>query len=169
MVALSMSKILQALALCLVTFIGVGASQAEVVYVPRAVQVTGPVYAIVGPLGQRSQANAGLNANYGFVLTATGVILIDSGASAFSAALLAQAVKMVTQADPLGSEHGLARPPMAGKWLFCRPRGRNSRLGRHCQDPAKIRGATDGKLAAIFSRAIAVHRATSCQQGARRA
>lgn len=96
MVALSMSKILQALALSLVTFIGVGASQAEVVYVPRAVQVTGPVYAIVGPLGQRSQANAGLNANYGFVLTANGVILIDSGASAFSAALLAQAVKMVT-------------------------------------------------------------------------
>ncbi|WP_396430461.1 MBL fold metallo-hydrolase [Limnohabitans sp.] len=96
MVALSLSKILQALALSLVTFIGVGASQAEVVYLPRAVQVTGPVYAIVGPLGQRSQANAGLNANYGFVLTANGVILIDSGASAFSAALLAQAVKMVT-------------------------------------------------------------------------
>jgi len=68
----------------------------EAVYVPRAVQVAGPVYAIVGPLGQRSLANAGLNANYGFVLTAQGVILIDSGASSHSAALLARAVKAVT-------------------------------------------------------------------------
>lgn len=82
-----------------VAFVAVGAyaqSVTETPYVPKAVQVTGPVYAIVGPLGQRSQANAGLNANYGFVVTASGVILIDSGASVHSAALLAQAVKAVT-------------------------------------------------------------------------
>lgn len=71
-------------------------SVAESPYAPQAVQVKGAVYAIVGPLGQRSQANAGLNANYGFVITPSGVLLIDSGASAHGAALLAQAVKTVT-------------------------------------------------------------------------
>lgn len=65
-------------------------------YKPAPQQVADSVYAIVGPLGQRSEANAGLNANYGFVVTANGVILIDSGASAHSAARLEQAVKTVT-------------------------------------------------------------------------
>jgi glyoxylase-like metal-dependent hydrolase (beta-lactamase superfamily II) len=69
---------------------------AEPVYVPQAVQVKDNVYAIVGPLGQRSRVNAGLNANYGFVVTAQGVILIDSGASAHSAAMLEKAVRVVT-------------------------------------------------------------------------
>ena len=68
----------------------------EPVYEPKAQLVADKVYAIVGPLGQRSQANAGLNANYGFVVTDKGVILIDSGASAHSAALLENAVKAVT-------------------------------------------------------------------------
>ena len=68
----------------------------EQLYTPKAQPVTGNVYAIVGPLGQRSEANAGLNANYGFVVTAQGVALIDSGASAHSAALIEQAVKAVT-------------------------------------------------------------------------
>lgn len=69
----------------------------EPVYVPKAERVTDNVYAIVGPLGQRSQANAGLNANYGFVVTPQGVILIDSGASAYSAAKLEKAVAQVTK------------------------------------------------------------------------
>lgn len=69
---------------------------AEPVFVPRATQVTGNVYAIVGPLGQRSEANAGLNANYGFVITAKGVILVDSGASARSAAMLEKAIRQIT-------------------------------------------------------------------------
>jgi hypothetical protein len=60
--------------------LGFSAVSAEPVFVPRPIQVSGNVYAIVGPLGQRSEANAGLNANYGFIVTATGVILIDSGA-----------------------------------------------------------------------------------------
>lgn len=75
---------------------GFGASAAEPIYSPRAVKVVDNVFAIVGPLGQRSQANAGLNANYGLVVTETGVILIDSGASAHSAALLEKAAKEVT-------------------------------------------------------------------------
>jgi glyoxylase-like metal-dependent hydrolase (beta-lactamase superfamily II) len=69
----------------------------EPLYTPKAQQVTGNVYAIVGPLGQRSEANAGLNANYGFVVTGQGVVMIDSGASAHSAAMLEKAVKAVTQ------------------------------------------------------------------------
>ena len=76
--------------------LGGGAHASEPVFVPRAVQVTPQVYAIVGPLGQRSAANAGLNANFGFVVAATGVILIDSGASAYSAAMLEKAIKEVT-------------------------------------------------------------------------
>jgi glyoxylase-like metal-dependent hydrolase (beta-lactamase superfamily II) len=76
--------------------IGLSAFGTEQLYVPKAVKVTDNVYAIVGPLGQRSEANAGLNANYGFVVSASGVILIDSGASAHSAALLDKAVKAVT-------------------------------------------------------------------------
>jgi glyoxylase-like metal-dependent hydrolase (beta-lactamase superfamily II) len=65
-------------------------------YQPEAVAVAPGIYAIVGPLDQRSEANAGLNANYGFIETPTGVILVDSGASDFAAALLEKAVKQVT-------------------------------------------------------------------------
>jgi glyoxylase-like metal-dependent hydrolase (beta-lactamase superfamily II) len=82
-------------ALMLFSF-GLSAVGSEQVSVPRAVKVAENLYAIVGPLGQRSEANAGLNANYGFVVTASGVILIDSGASSHSAAMLEQAVKAVT-------------------------------------------------------------------------
>jgi glyoxylase-like metal-dependent hydrolase (beta-lactamase superfamily II) len=65
-------------------------------FVPKAQLVVDKVYAIVGPLGQRSVANSGLNANYGFVVTDQGVILIDSGASAHSAAMLEKAIAQVT-------------------------------------------------------------------------
>lgn len=82
------------LAICMT--IGLSGHASEPVFVPKAVQVVANVYAIVGPLGQRSEANAGLNANYGFIVAEQGVILIDSGASAYSAALLANAVKAVT-------------------------------------------------------------------------
>jgi glyoxylase-like metal-dependent hydrolase (beta-lactamase superfamily II) len=74
----------------------VTAAAAGTAYAPKATQVTGNVYAIVGPLGQRSEENAGLNANYGFIVGPKGVILIDSGASAFSAARLEKAVQAVT-------------------------------------------------------------------------
>ncbi len=73
-----------------------GPTPAEQTYRPSAQSVSDGVYAIVGPLGQRGEANAGLNANYGFIVTSSGVILIDSGASAHSAALLEKAVKEVT-------------------------------------------------------------------------
>ena len=68
----------------------------EPVFVPKVQLVVDKVYAIVGPLGQRSVTNTGLNANYGFVVTEQGVILIDSGASAHSAAILEKAISQVT-------------------------------------------------------------------------
>lgn len=81
----------------LVTLLALNLSHAsEPVFEPKAQLVVDKVYAIVGPLGQRSVANAGLNANYGFVVTEQGVILIDSGASAYSAAMLEKAIAQVT-------------------------------------------------------------------------
>lgn len=65
-------------------------------YHPRAEKVVDDVYAIVGPLGQRSADNDGLNANYGFIVTDEGVILIDSGASHLGAQKLEAAVRKVT-------------------------------------------------------------------------
>jgi glyoxylase-like metal-dependent hydrolase (beta-lactamase superfamily II) len=63
---------------------------------PSAEKVVDKVYAIVGPTGQRSVENDGLNANFGFIVTAEGVILIDSGASRLGAKKLAAAIREVT-------------------------------------------------------------------------
>jgi glyoxylase-like metal-dependent hydrolase (beta-lactamase superfamily II) len=65
-------------------------------YRPKAEQVVDNVHAIVGPLGQRSTDNDGLNANYGFIVTPQGVILIDSGASKLGAEKLEAAIRAVT-------------------------------------------------------------------------
>jgi glyoxylase-like metal-dependent hydrolase (beta-lactamase superfamily II) len=65
-------------------------------YQPAAELVADNVYAIVGPLGQRSADNDGLNANFGFVVTDEGVILIDAGASRRGAEKLAAAIRAVT-------------------------------------------------------------------------
>src|SRR3569832_2427729 len=47
----------------------------------KAERVVDNVYALIGPLGQRSDNNDGLNANFGFVVTPEGVILIDTETS----------------------------------------------------------------------------------------
>lgn len=65
-------------------------------YQPKAEQVVDNVYAIVGPLGQRDVDNDGLNANFGFIVTHEGVILIDSGASHLGAEKIAAAIRAVT-------------------------------------------------------------------------
>lgn len=67
-----------------------------ITYKPAAVEVTDGVYAIIGPLDQRSVSNAGLNANYGLIETKSGVILIDSGPSMLAAAMLEEAVLEIT-------------------------------------------------------------------------
>ena len=43
-------------------------------------RISGPVYAIIGETGNRSAENLGNNANFGFIVGNTGVLLIDSGA-----------------------------------------------------------------------------------------
>lgn len=63
---------------------------------PVAEPVEGNVYALIGPLGQRSADNDGLNANLGFIVTQQGVILIDSGASQRGAEKIAAAIRAVT-------------------------------------------------------------------------
>jgi glyoxylase-like metal-dependent hydrolase (beta-lactamase superfamily II) len=72
------------------------ATAARADYQPKAERVADNVYAIVGPLGQRSMENDGLNANYGFVVTPEGVALIDSGASRLGARKLEAAIRAVT-------------------------------------------------------------------------
>jgi glyoxylase-like metal-dependent hydrolase (beta-lactamase superfamily II) len=65
-------------------------------YTPKAEKVIGNVYAIVGPLGQRSEENDGLNDNLGFIIVKDGVILIDSGASYLGAQRIEKAIKEIT-------------------------------------------------------------------------
>ncbi|MEJ2576493.1 MAG: MBL fold metallo-hydrolase [Gammaproteobacteria bacterium] len=65
-------------------------------YEPVAEPVADGVYAIVGPTTGRTYENHGLNNNLGFVVTAEGVVLIDSGASLQGAALVERAVRAVT-------------------------------------------------------------------------
>jgi glyoxylase-like metal-dependent hydrolase (beta-lactamase superfamily II) len=76
---------------------GLLALTARADYQPKAERVTDKVYAIVGPLGQRSADNDGLNANFGFVVTTRGVILIDSGASLQGAKKIESAIAKVTK------------------------------------------------------------------------
>jgi glyoxylase-like metal-dependent hydrolase (beta-lactamase superfamily II) len=65
-------------------------------YTPKAEQVVNNVYALVGPLDQRSEDNDGLNNNQGFIVTKQGVILVDSGASLLGAEKIARAIAEVT-------------------------------------------------------------------------
>jgi len=54
------------------------------------------VYALIGPTQNRTYENHALNNNLGFVVTADGIALIDSGASRQGAALIEEAVRSVT-------------------------------------------------------------------------
>lgn len=80
-------------ALCLLAFVWAAPAMA---YTPAAEQVSGNVYAIVGPTDQRSPENDGLNNNLGFIVTAEGVALIDSGASRLGAQKIEAAIAKVT-------------------------------------------------------------------------
>jgi glyoxylase-like metal-dependent hydrolase (beta-lactamase superfamily II) len=59
-------------------------------------KVVDNVYAIVGPLGNRSPANLGNNATFGFVVTDAGVVLIDPGGTYKGAQRIHQVIKTVT-------------------------------------------------------------------------
>ncbi len=82
--------------ICLTLLVALGTAGARAEYLPKAERVVENVYAIVGPLGQRSEENDGLNANFGFVVTSKGVILIDSGASRRGAEKIEEAIRAVT-------------------------------------------------------------------------
>ena len=82
--------------ICLFVLATAGSGGVRAEYLPKAERVADQVYAIVGPLGQRSADNDGLNANYGFIVTPSGVILIDSGASRLGAEKLEKAMRGVT-------------------------------------------------------------------------
>jgi glyoxylase-like metal-dependent hydrolase (beta-lactamase superfamily II) len=81
----------------LLLFVLLAAAAGAHAYQPRAEKVAANVYALVGPLGQRSAENDGLNANYGFIVTTRGVILIDSGASRLGAQKIEAAIRKVTK------------------------------------------------------------------------
>ncbi|MFZ5466957.1 MAG: MBL fold metallo-hydrolase [Pseudomonadota bacterium] len=61
-------------------------------------KVVDNVYAIVGPIDDRTYENDGLNNNQAFIVTRDGVILIDSGASKMGAERIEKAVAGVTKA-----------------------------------------------------------------------
>lgn len=61
------------------------------------VQVTAGVYAFIGETGMRTYGNEGMNANTGFIVTKTGVIVVDSGPSYQVAKAIHAAIKTITQ------------------------------------------------------------------------
>lgn len=60
------------------------------------VKVADSVYALVGDLGQRSPENLGHNITSGFIVTAQGVVVIDTGGSLANAQAIHAAVRKVT-------------------------------------------------------------------------
>lgn len=60
------------------------------------VSVAKDVYAIVGPLDNRSPQNLGNNATFGVVVTPAGVVLIDSGGSYLGAQAIHQKISTLT-------------------------------------------------------------------------
>jgi len=69
-----------------------GASRLELV------KVTDGVFAIVGPLENRTTENLGNNATFGVVVTSEGVVLIDPGGTAKGAAAIEKLIRRVTDA-----------------------------------------------------------------------
>ncbi len=62
----------------------------------ETVEVSTNIYAIVGPLEQRSAENLGDNATFGFVVTDEGVVLIDAGGTQQGAAAIEREIRTVT-------------------------------------------------------------------------
>ena len=60
------------------------------------VKVADSVYALVGDLGQRSPENLGHNITSGFIVTAQGVVVIDTGGSLANAQAINTAIRKVT-------------------------------------------------------------------------
>lgn len=54
------------------------------------------IYALIGPLGNRTPENLGNNANFGVVVTEEGVVLIDPGGTYRGAAMIDKALRNIT-------------------------------------------------------------------------
>ena len=76
---------------------GLSATYAKTTTDIKLTKVANNIYAIVGPLGNRTKANMGSNATFGFVVTQQGVVLIDPGATWEGAARIHQLIKSVTK------------------------------------------------------------------------
>jgi glyoxylase-like metal-dependent hydrolase (beta-lactamase superfamily II) len=61
------------------------------------VRVADHVYAFIGDTGMRSYENEGMNANAGFIVTAQGVVVVDSGSSYRVAKAMHKAIRRVTR------------------------------------------------------------------------
>lgn len=62
----------------------------------QRIELADDVYALVGPTGNRDPDNLGNNANFGFVTTAEGVVLIDPGATYKGAKMIHEAIRGIT-------------------------------------------------------------------------
>lgn len=113
------------------------------------------IYVHVGDKGGRTADNEGLNANIGLVVTPTGAVLIDSGATYQSARQIAEAVQRVT-AQPIrwvintgGQDH---------RWLgngYFKARG--AEIIAHAQAEADMKNRGNDHLVGL--RAVLQHRA----------
>lgn len=61
------------------------------------VKVAPDVYAFIGDTGGRTYENYGMNANTGFIVTAEGVVVVDSGAGYLAAQAMHRAIQQVTR------------------------------------------------------------------------
>lgn len=62
----------------------------------KRIEVVDNVYALIGPMEQRSANNLANNANFGFIVGETTVILIDSGGTLLGAKAIEEQVRAVT-------------------------------------------------------------------------
>ncbi|WP_455220064.1 MBL fold metallo-hydrolase [Kaarinaea lacus] len=60
------------------------------------IKVEKDVYAIVGPLGNRSPENLGNNATFGFVVTSEGIVLVDPGRTYLGAKKIHDIIKSIS-------------------------------------------------------------------------
>lgn len=113
------------------------------------------VYAFVGETGPRTQANEGLNANIGLVVTPDGALLIDSGASYQGAQQIHRAVQQVTS-QPVkwvintgGQDHrwlGNGYFVERGAEVFAHANARADMLARGAGQLAALEGILQHKL-----------------------
>ena len=78
------------------------------------VQLSGSAYAIIGETSNRSSTNLGNNANFGFIVGPSSVLLIDSGAGTLAAKAIAAQVRQIT---PLPISHVINTGGQDHRWL----------------------------------------------------